>query len=163
MNSAIATSWRWWPNIRSEKHRREGVIMARFVRAKLAALVACTVFSAGVLAKGSPEEAAKLGMKGTPLTPVGAERAGSKDGVIPEWTGGITAPPAGYKVGDHHPDPFPGDKPLFTITAQNAKDYADKLSAGQVGMFAKYPNWKMIVFPTRRTASFPQRTYEMTI
>jgi len=137
--------------------------MARFVHTKLAALIACTVFSAGVLAKGSPEDVAKLGVKGTPLTPIGAERAGSKDGVIPEWTGGITAPPAGYKVGDHHPDPNPGDKPLFTITAQNYKDYADKLSAGQIGMFGKYANWKMVVFPTRRTASFPQRTYDMTI
>src|SRR5436305_6280605 len=112
--------------------------MARCDRTRLAALIACTVFSAGALAKGSPEDVAKLGLKGTPLTPVGAERAASKDGVIPEWTGGITSPPAGYKVGHHHPDPFPNDKPLFTITAQNAKDYGDKLSAGQLGMFAKY-------------------------
>jgi len=30
-------------------------------------------------------------------------------------------------------------------------------------MFQKYPNWKMVVYPTRRSASFPQRTYDMTI
>ncbi len=137
--------------------------MASINKTVLAALVACAVFSTGALAKGSPEEVAKMGMKGTPLTPTGAERAGNKDGTIPEWTGGITAPPAGYKVGDHHPDPFPNEKPLFTITAQNYKDYGDKLSAGQIAMFGKYPNWSMIVYPSHRSASFPQRIYDMTM
>ena len=63
----------------------------------------------------------------------------------------------------HHPDPFASDKPLFTITAQNYKDYAAKLTVGQIALFEKYPDYKMIVFPTRRSASFPKRTYDMTI
>ena len=138
--------------------------MARHNHLWLAALVACLVFtSGGAQAKGSAGDVAKLGMTGTALTPVGAERAGNKDGTIPAWTGGITAPPAGYKVGMHHPDPFPGEKPVFEITAKNYKDYGDKLSAGQIGMFEKSPAWKMVVYPTRRSASFPQRTYDMTI
>ena len=132
-------------------------------KAGLVALVASALVSTAALAKVSPQEAAKLGVKGTPLTPFGSERAGNKDGTIPEWTGGITQPPSGYKVGDHHPDPFPNDKPVLTITAQNYKQYADKLSAGQIAMFEKYPNWKMVVYPTRRTSSLPPRTYEMTI
>ena len=119
--------------------------MFRFQHSKLAVLVACAVFAVGVQAKAPPDEVAKLGLTGTPLTPVGAERAGSKDGVIPEWTGGITTPPAGYKTGMHHPDPFPNDKPLFTITAKNYKDYADKLSVGQQAMFARHPDWRMVV------------------
>lgn len=137
--------------------------MARFAKTRLAALIACTVFSAGALAKASADDARKLGMTGTPLTPVGAERAANKDGTIPEWTGGITVPPAGYKVGMHHPDPFAGDKPQFEITAKNYKDYGNKLSAGQIAMFEKYPDWKMEVYPTRRSASFPQRTYDFTM
>jgi hypothetical protein len=137
--------------------------MASLKRTTLSALVACAVFSMGVAAKAPGGDAAKLGMKGTELTPVGAERAGNKDGTIPEWTGGITEPPAGYKVGMHHPDPFPGEKPLFEITAKNYKDYAAKLSAGQLAMFEKYPDWKMIVFPTHRSASFPQRIYDTSI
>src|SRR5215467_2577209 len=137
--------------------------MARHNRTVLALLIACAVFSSGAQGKASAGDVAKLGVTGTPLTPVGAERAGNKDGTIPEWKGGITTPPAGYKVGMHHPDPNPGDKPLFEITAKNYKDYGDKLSAGQVAMFEKYPAWKMVVYPTRRTASFPARTYEMTI
>ena len=42
------------------------------------------------------------------LTPMGSERAGNAEGTIPEWTGGITTPPAGYSPGDHHPTPVPG-------------------------------------------------------
>ncbi len=101
---------------------------------------------------------------GKTLTPVGAEKAGTADGLIPPWTGGITSPPAGYKPGDHHPDPFPNDKPLFTITAQNYTQYADKLTPGQIAMFKKYPDsFRMPIYKSRRTASFPQRTYDMTI
>ena len=137
--------------------------MARFAQTRLAALIACAVFSAGALAKAPGDDAKKLGMTGTPLTPVGAERAGNKDGTIPEWTGGITTPPAGYKVGMHHPDPFPGEKAQFEITAKNYKTYGDKLSAGQIAMFEKYPDWKMVVYPTHRSASFPQRIYDYSI
>ncbi len=137
--------------------------MARLNKTGLAALMALTVCSTGALAKVSSQEAAKLGMTGTPLTPMGAERTGNKDGSIPEWTGGITQAPAGYKVGDHHPDPFASDKPLFEITPANYKQYGDKLSPGQIAMFEKYKDFKMLVYPTRRSASFPQRTNEMSI
>lgn len=68
-------------------------------------------------AKLSDEEIAQLGLTGTPLTPVGATRAGNAAGTIPEWTGGIQAPPADFKPGAGWADPFADDKPLFTITA----------------------------------------------
>ena len=64
-----------------------------------------------------PDQIARLGAD---LTPLGAEKAGNADGTIPAWEGGITAPPAGYQPGDHHPDPYPGDDILFTITAPGA-------------------------------------------
>jgi hypothetical protein len=50
-----------------------------------------------------------------------------------------------------HPDPFAADKPLFAITPQNYKDYAAKLTPGQVAMFAKYATFRMDVYPTRRS------------
>lgn len=115
--------------------------------------------AASVQAAVSPEMAARLGKD---LTPIGAEKAASADGKIPEWTGGITVPPAGYKVGMFHPDPFASDKIEFTITPQNYKQYADHLTVGQRAMFEKYPTFKMHVYPTRRSASFPLRAYEMT-
>ena len=97
------------------------------------------------------------------LTPMGSERAGNAEGTIPEWTGGITTPPAGYSPGDHHPTPWPDDKPLFRITGANYQDYGDKLSVGQKATFAKYPDtYFMDVYPSRRSVSFPERIYEMT-
>lgn len=137
--------------------------MSMMKKAGLATVIAAAMLANVAQAKVGAEEAKKLGVSGTPLTPVGAERAGNADGTIPAWEGGITQPPAGYKVGMHHPDPFPGDKPVITITAKNYKDYATKLSVGQIAMFEKYPDWKMVVYPTRRSASNPQRAYEMTL
>jgi hypothetical protein len=111
-------------------------------------------------AKVTEAEAAKLGDS---LTPLGGEKAGNADGSIPAWTGGITAPPAGYSPGDFHPDPFPGDKPLFTITGANYQEYAEFLSDGQVKLFEAYPDtYKMPVYETRRTASNPQFVYDAT-
>ncbi|MGV6853330.1 MAG: DUF1329 domain-containing protein [bacterium] len=118
------------------------------------------VTSSVVFAAGTAEEVARLGKD---LTPVGAEKAGNAAGTIPAWTGGITTPPAGYKVGDHHPDPFASDAILMTIDQSNYKQYADQLSVGQQAMFAKYSTYKMNVYPTHRSASFPQRTYDMTL
>ncbi|PKL97980.1 MAG: DUF1329 domain-containing protein, partial [Gammaproteobacteria bacterium HGW-Gammaproteobacteria-7] len=81
-----------------------------------ASICAATFFAGVTFAAVSPEQAARLGRD---LTPVGAEKAGNADGTIPEWTGGITTPPAGYRVGMFHPDPFAADQIQFTITAQN--------------------------------------------
>ena len=49
----------------------------------------------------SAEEAAKLKSE---LTPLGAERAGNKDGSIPAWDGGVVKPPAGWKPGQPRTD-----------------------------------------------------------
>ncbi|MDA2910837.1 DUF1329 domain-containing protein [Nitrospiraceae bacterium AH_259_D15_M11_P09] len=112
-------------------------------------------------AKVSPEQARKLGNE---LTPLGAIRAGNVEGTIPAWEGGITQPPPGYKPGAHHPDPFADDQPLFTIRAANVGQYADKLSPGQVAVFKRYPKtWRMTVYPTRRSAAFPQHVYDRAI
>lgn len=110
-------------------------------------------------AKVTPEEAARLGKD---LTPLGAEKAGNADGTIPSWEGGITQPPAGYKPGMHHPDPYADDEVLFTITAENMADYADKLTPGHQAMLKTYPTFKMKVYPTHRSASYPQRIYDAT-
>ena len=112
-------------------------------------------------AKVSPEETARLGKD---LTQMGAIRAGNVEGTIPAWEGGITQPPPGYKPGMHHPDPFADDQPRFTITAANVDQYREKLSPGQIAMFKRYPKtWKMTVYPTRRSASYPQVVYDAII
>ncbi|ABE55010.1 protein of unknown function DUF1329 [Shewanella denitrificans OS217] len=128
-----------------------------------------TILSAAVLmalgapvamAKVSEAEAAKLGAE---LTPQGAVKAGNADGSIPAWDGGITTAVAGYSQGMHHPDPFPTDKILFTITNANKAQYKDFLNPGQVKLFELYPEtYKMNVYETRRTASVPQYVYDAT-
>lgn len=123
----------------------------------LASLIALAVVPA--FAAVDAAEAAKLGKS---LTPMGAEKAGNAAGTIPAWSGGITTTQAGFKTGNHYKDPF-NDKPLFTITAANAEQYKDQLSPGQMAMLKKYPTWKLNVYPTRRTASFPKGHYDETV
>ncbi len=122
------------------------------------------LFAGNLLAKVSPEDAAKLAVEGTELTPMGAVRAGNKDGSIPAWTGGLAQPPDGYKEGGWYVDPYADDKVLFTITATNYQQYADRLTPGQIAMLKKYPDsYKMNIYPTRRSAAFPKWHYENTI
>ena len=98
---------------------------------------------------------------GRDLTPVGAERAGNADGTIPEWKGGLCAPPAGWSgAKDGYVDPYAGDKPLFTINRANAAQHKDKLSAGMLAMLNKYPSFSMTVYPTHRSACYPQEVYD---
>jgi len=126
---------------------------------KIAAAVALSIAAFSANAAVTAAQAARLGVD---LTPVGGETAGNKDGSIPAWTGGITKPPAGYKVGDHHLDPFASDKPLYTITSANLAQYRDKMTGGAVAMFQKFPNYRMLVYPTRRSSSMQQRFYDAT-
>jgi len=135
--------------------------MRNLTKFTLSACIGLTLGMGQAFAGAKPDQVHRLSED---LTPMGSERAGNAEGTIPEWTGGITQPPAGYKPGDHHPNPWPDDKPLFRITGANYKDYADKLSVGQMGLFEKYGDtYFMDVYPSRRSTSFPERTYEMTI
>ncbi len=124
-----------------------------------AALLVLVGTSATLWAEATPEEIARLGKD---LTPLGAEKAGNADGTIPAWDGGITTPPASYKEGDHYVNPFAGDKVLFTITGENVSKYEDKLTPGQVALLKTYPSYKMLVYPSHRSASYPQRIYDKT-
>ncbi|MGB2739469.1 MAG: DUF1329 domain-containing protein [Cognaticolwellia sp.] len=123
--------------------------------------VTVALASTSATAKISQQDAAKLEKE---LTPFGAVRAANADGSIPAWTGGITSAPAGYKVGDHHIDPFTGDKVLYTITAKNVAEYKDLLTPGQVKLFETYPDtYKMSVYTSRRSASYPEHVYQATL
>jgi len=115
--------------------------------------------SSAVFAAVSPDQAARLNQD---LTPLGAERAGNADGTIPAWTGGITQPPAGYAPGMHHPDPFAGEQPLYVITKANLDQYRDKLTAGNIALLQAYPDYKLPVYPTHRSAAVPQYAYDAT-
>jgi hypothetical protein len=117
------------------------------------------VASGSAIAAVSEAEAARLGKD---LTPVGAEKAGNKDGSIPEWTGGITSAPAGWKARQKRIDPFKADKPLYAIDASNVDKYKDKLSEGQMALVKTLKGYRMDVYPTRRSCGFPDFVYERT-
>ena len=125
------------------------------------ALVPGLLAAAGVVAIASAQ-ATRLGAD---LTPMGAEKAGNAAGTIPAWTGGIRsaaeAGAPGFKSGGHHPDPFAADKPLYRIDAANASKYAANLTAGHKALLAAYKgSYFLNVYPTRRSAAFPQRIYD---
>ena len=105
----------------------------------------------------SADEADRLGKD---LTPMGAEMAGNRAGTIPAWDGGLTTPPAGFSPSTGYPDPFRDEKPLMTITAQNVDQHKDKLTAGMLAMFKKYPNYRIVVYPTHRTFAQPKAVYQ---
>lgn len=125
----------------------------------IAGLAATLMFAAGsACAAVSAEEAAALK---TTLTPMGAEKAGNKDGSIPAWTGGLTTPTPGFTNGGRRPDPFAADKPLYTITAKNMAEYAGKLTDGAKALLQKYPDsYRVDVYSSRRTAAAPQYVYD---
>lgn len=108
----------------------------------------------------TPEEAARLKNE---LTPFGAERAGNKEGTIPPWTGGYTTPIPGFKNGGRRGDPFAGEKPLYSISAANMAQHADKLTEGTQALLKKYPQtFRVDVYKTHRTAAAPQWVYDNT-
>jgi uncharacterized protein DUF1329 len=127
-------------------------------------LLAGAGIGAPATAAVSAAEAAKLGAE---LTPLGAEKAGNADGSIPAWDGGLTSAAqagfANFRAGQHHPDPYAGDKPLYTVTAGNAGQYAARLTEGHKKLLQTYRNsFKMIVYPTHRSGAAPQRIYDAT-
>ena len=135
--------------------------MRNFTKITLSLCIGLAIGIGQAVAGPKPDQIHRLSED---LTPMGSERAGNAEGTIPEWTGGITTPPAGYSPGDHHPTPFPDDKPLFRITGANYQEYGEQLSVGQKATFAKYPEtYFMDVYPSRRSTSFPEHIYEMTI
>jgi len=123
-------------------------------------LASCAVAAGAVLAvpmaqaKVPPDKATELG--GSRLTCVGAEKAGSPDGVA-EYTGQYQGKWPGMK-GPYgfEPGPYAAEKPLFSITAQNQSKYADKLTDGEKALFAKYPQiYRIDVYPSHRDFAPP--------
>jgi hypothetical protein len=107
------------------------------------------------------DEAKKLG---TTLTPVGAEKAANKAGTIPEYTGGLTTPPAGFKPGDGlRPDPFAGEKPLSSIDAKNMAQHEANLTEGAKALMKAYPTFRIDVYKTHRTVAFPKFVVDNTL
>jgi hypothetical protein len=119
------------------------------------ALLACWGLSTAQAATS-----AELEQLGKQLTPFGAERAGTVDGSIPAWEGGLARAPAGWEPG--HGDPYGADKVLFSVNAQNLAQHQAKLPAGQIELIKAYPGYRVDVYPTHRSCTFPDAVAQRT-
>ncbi len=120
--------------------------------AAIAALTVAMVVGAAD-AKAPPEAVSQLGQT---LTCMGAERAGSDSG-IPEYSGQWVGRWPGMK-NEHgfEPGPYADDKPLFTITAQNVGEHAERLTDGMKALLKTYPQtFRMNVYPSHRDFGVP--------
>ncbi|RLU02648.1 MAG: DUF1329 domain-containing protein [Ketobacter sp.] len=122
----------------------------------MASLCFLLVAASPAYAKVTQEQAKRLQ---TELTPLGAERAGNAAGTIPSWQpNGIHYPERA--AGGHHLNPFAGDQPRLVINRDNMEQYRDQLSLAHQVMLQQYEGFQMKVYPSRRTATYPERVYQ---
>ncbi|NNN27208.1 DUF1329 domain-containing protein [Pseudomonas nitroreducens] len=116
--------------------------------------------TAPVFAAVPASEAAKLGAS---LTAVGAESGGSANGEIPAWNGGLPKSAGAVDAKGFLADPFADEKPLFVITSQNAQQYKEHLTPGQLALFQRYPqSYRIPVYKTHRSATLPDQVLQAT-
>lgn len=125
----------------------------RFANALLVGMLAVTSYATADETLGGSE-----------LTKFGAIKAGNAAGTIPEYTNEPLPVPDCYDPAEpnYYCDPW-NDEPLFTITSKNMGEYAEQLTEGQKALFSKYPEYRMDVYPTRRTARFPEHILENSV
>jgi hypothetical protein len=128
-------------------------------KAVVAGLLAA--LSSQVFAKVAADKAAEL--DGPRLTCLGAERSASKAGVA-AYTGRYLGTwPGVKKPYGYEPGPYASEARLFTITAQNQAQYADKLTEGQKALLQKYPqSYAIPVYPSHRDFRLPDSVCERT-
>ena len=124
---------------------------------KVFSLMIVWLLTAQALAAVTPHQAARLGQD---LTPMGAEKAGNAAGTIPAWKGGISQPLNSYQHGDFHADPFPNDKIRATVNSKNWQGYEQYLTPGQIALLKKFPSYSLQVYPSHRSAAYPQFVYD---
>ncbi|CAM3813742.1 Protein of unknown function [Pseudomonas synxantha] len=112
------------------------------------------------LAAAPADQVAQIGKT---LTPFGAIIAGNAEGTIPAYQGGLRQSPPGFKPDSGFwVDPFKDEKPLLRITSKNMQQYADKLSGGQKLLLEKFPDYYLDIYPSHRTAAYPQEVLDAT-
>jgi hypothetical protein len=129
-------------------------------RKTLMAIAIAALGAHGAWAAVSADEAKQIG---TTLTGVGAEKAGNKEGTIPAYTGGITAPASYEKGSAFRTDPFADEKPRLVITSKDLAAQGDRLTEGTKELLKRFPTMRVDVYPTHRTVSFPQRVLDNTL
>lgn len=127
--------------------------------ARLSVLVLCCLGGLTSQAHAGLSEA-ELARLDQDLTPIGAERAGNADGSIPAWSGQWRGTPPHVQFagsGSQYPDPYAGERPLFSITRDNLAEHSARLTDGQRALFAAYPaSYRIDVYPSHRDFRYRQ-------
>ena len=113
---------------------------------------------AGVLVFGIALAALSTsGLASAPLTAVGADAAANADGTVPAYTDGLRAFSARRtpKLGERLDHPYAADAPQFTIDRRSMRQHAALLSAGHQRLMRTHADFRMAVYPSRRSVSFP--------
>ncbi len=125
--------------------------------------VFCFLKAESAFAKVSAEKAALLG---SVLTPMGAQKEGNENGTIPAYTGKIVGTPfwVDYQGGgQHYPNCYANEKPIFTITASNYQKYSRFLTPGLMAMFERYPQtFRMPIYTSHRDAGYSDTIHANT-
>lgn len=128
------------------------------------------VLATVAIAHSSPvvfAETGKIEELGGRLTLFGAEQAGNEEGTIPPYTGGLPTDtaPDGWdpSSGRYEPSPFADEEPLFSVTSSNLEQYKDQLTEGAVALFERYPEFRMDIYPTRRSVAWSEGSLEHCI
>lgn len=124
------------------------------------AATAVSIASLPQARRGSSDAVGSGYETGDQFIPMGGIRAGSADGRIPPWTGGLHP---GNTQGHARIDPYPEDKPLFVIDGSNMDKYKEMLSPGHQRLLKQYDSYKMPVFASRRSAAYPEAVYKATL
>lgn len=137
--------------------------MRSMLRPLTAGVASALLLVATASAKVPEEEAARL--NGKDLTHFGAEVAGNADGTIPAWTGKWKGLPPGLEYGgpgEPRPNPYADDEPLLEITAANFQEHVAHLSEGQQALFQRYPEYRIVVYPSHRDFAMQDRMVAKT-
>ena len=91
------------------------------------------------------------------MTAVGAEAAASNDRVVPAYSEGLRrfAERRRPKRGERLDHPFAADAPLFTVDRNSMKAHSALLSEGHKHLLRQHARYRMAVYPSRRSVSFP--------
>ena len=68
-----------------------------------------------------------------------------------------------YRVEGKPFDPITAVRPQYVVTRSNLAQYEKLLSEGHKALFQTYPDYKMIVYPSYRTAFFPDEILKATV
>lgn len=127
------------------------------LRSALTLTVSILAAQAGYAAV-SADEATVLGEE---LTRFGAQPGANEDGSIPAYEGGVQNPPTPGE--NNYPDPFADEEPLYSITQENLSEYASMLSEGNRTLIERFPDFRIDVYPTQRSMSYPDWFLDNTV